>query len=190
MHPVAPAHDGPTTKRRAGRHETVAAAVAPVVGALSEDARQRIATVSAAAERDAAAELDRARNEAAAILEKAGADGERAAAQRAAAEVAAAHRDAHRSVLAARREAYLGVRRRALEVLTRRGETEEGQRLGAVLEQLACARVGPSPTVRRSGPGSLIVAASSGRRRAVIGPDELVDRALRALDNEVATLWT
>ncbi len=189
MHPVAPADAGHATDKRAGREETVEVAVAPVIDALCEDARQRIAVLSAAAERDAAAELDRARDEAAAILERARADGERAATQRAAADVAAAHRDARRVVLAARREAYLTVRRRALEVLARRGDTEEARRLGTVLEELASARVGPTPTVRHSGPGALTVVASSGKRRAVIGPDELVDRALRTLAVEVAALW-
>ena len=165
------------------------ATVAPVVDALGDDARLKGAVILAAAEQDAAATLARARDEAAAVLAQARADGERAAARRAAAEVAAAHRAARRDILAARRRAYLTVRRRAIEELARLGDTEEGRHLGAVLEELARARVGPSPSVHHSGPGALTVTASSGKRRAVIGPDELVDRALRAVAHEVATLW-
>lgn len=186
--PIAPGNPRLTSRRRASP-TTVATAVAPVGEALLDDARRHAATASAAAEHDAEAELARARDEASAILDEARADGARAAAQRADAEVAAAHREARGVVLAARREAYLTVRRRALEALAQRGGTPEGRRLGDLLEALARERVGPTPTVRRSGPGDLDVVAASGNRRAAIGPAELVDRSLRVLADQVATLW-
>ncbi len=164
-------------------------AVTPVAEALLDDARRQAAAVSAAADGDAESELRRAREEAAHILREARTEGRRAAARRATAEVAAAHREARDAMLSARRDAYLEVRRRAVEALAQQADTPAGRRLGRRLESLARARVDPSAVVRRSGPGSLTVSATSGNRRAVIGATDLVDAALRALAEQVATLW-
>jgi len=165
-------------------------ALAAVADALAKDAGRRAETARAAAERDARAELARANDVAQRMLAEARADGTRAASQQAELDLAAATRQARGTVLATRRTAYHAVRRRALELLEQRADSPAGRQLGDLLEHLARARIGPSATVRRTGPGSLGVVATSENRRAVIGPAELVDATLRALADEVATLWS
>jgi len=165
-------------------------ALASVADALAADAGQHAETVRSAAERDARAELARANDVAQRMLAEARADGTRAASQQAELDLAAATRQARGTVLAAQRTAYDAVRRRALELLEQRAGSPAGRQLGVLLEHLARARIGPPATVHRTGPGSLGVVATSGNRRAVIGPAELVDAALDALADEVAALWS
>jgi len=186
-----PPAGGPTRGR--GRHRdasAIAATVVPVAEALTEDARRSAEAVLAAAERDARAELARANDVAQRMLAEARADGTRAASEQADLDLAVAARQARAAVLAARRAAYDALRRRALELLEQRATSPSGRRLGDLLEHLARARVGPSARVHRAGPGSLDVTATSGNRRAVIGPAQLVDDALRTMADEVATLWS
>lgn len=164
--------------------------LAPVVDALRADSHRRATAIVSAARRDANEDLARAAGEATRILEQARADGVRAAERRGAGDLGAARRDAQAAVLAARHQVYLALRRRALERLSEQGGGEAGRRLGDLLETLARDAVGPSASVHRSGSGGLSVVATSGSRRAAIGPDELVDDALDVLADEVAALWT
>jgi len=163
--------------------------LAPVVAALWVSARSRANAISEASEQGAAAELARAGAEAERILRQARLDGTAAADQTAAILIANARRQAHEVVLLARTAAYQALRTRTLDALQEQASTPEGRRLAELLEALVRRRVGATTLARPGGAGGLSAAAERDNRRASIGPEQLLDRALQALAGEVESLW-
>jgi len=168
---------------------TVQTALVPVADALLAAARASARTTLSDAEADARAELARARAEADHILDEARAEGAEAATKTAAGQLAAARRQAREMILGARRRAYDAVRSGAIEQLAREASTPEGRRLAERLEVLVRDRVGPSASVRRSGPDTVTAVAEDANRRAVLGPEALVDHALMSLADEIDAVW-
>ncbi len=158
--------------------------------ALLDTARASARMTFSDAEGDARAELASARAKAEHLLDEARAEGVEAATTTAAAQLAAARREAREMILGARRRAYDAVRSGAIEQLARDASTPEGRRLAHRLVVLVRDRVGPSASVRRSGPDTVTAVAQDANRRAVLGPDALVDHALMCLADEIEAVWT
>lgn len=161
----------------------------PVAHALLTAARASAQATLSDAEGDARAELTRAHAEAERLLDEARAEGVEAATKTAAAQLAEARRLAHEKILGARRRAYDAVRRGAIEQLARAASTPEGRRLTDRLTVLVRDRVGPTASVRRSGPDTVTAVAENANRRAVLGPEALVDHALMSLADDIEAVW-
>jgi vacuolar-type H+-ATPase subunit E/Vma4 len=165
-------------------------ALVPVADALVETAQRRAEQTRLAAGQEAREVLAAARTEAERVIAQARENG-RAGAERAAEmRLARTRRDARRTVLAARRRAYDALRRGAVESLTRHATTPAGRRLADRMEAALRQRIGTEATLHRAGPGSLDIAAESGRRRVSLDPSVLVDRVLGTMADEVEHLWS
>jgi vacuolar-type H+-ATPase subunit E/Vma4 len=165
------------------------ASLVPVADAIVDAALARAQATRSVAAEDARAELARARQEAARILDEARSDGTAAAAATAASQLTIARREARETVLAARRRAYETLRGGAVTALVQQAATPDGRRLAGRLQALVRDRVGASASVHAAGPGNLGAVAESGNRRAELEPAELVDQALESLGARIAALW-
>lgn len=167
----------------------VPGALAPVAEGLLGAAAAGARRTRAAADADVDAEIASARAKAAHLVAEARAEGERAAARIAASQLTAARQGAREAVLAARRQTYENLRRDAVDALVRAASTARAAWLGQRLAELAAERLGPAARVSRTGRGGLTAVAESGNRRAVIGPEELVDEVLATMGTQIEDLW-
>lgn len=174
---------------RRANHSMLEETLAPVVSDLLVAAEAQVQTVLAAAEADAGAELARAREEADRIVDEARSEGMRAASQVAAHELVEARQRARGLVLAARRRAYETFRRRVVEAVQQEAAAPGGQWIGERMEEMVRARVGGPSSSQRTGRALLTAVAESGSRRAVLGPEDLVDQALESMSAEIEGLW-
>lgn len=171
------------------RDASIEAALTPVAGSLLDLAAASAERARAEADADAAHALSRARADAAQILADARAEGARVAARAGAIQLIGARREAREAVLEARRRAYEALRQRAVEAVVAEAATTAGGWLGERLEELVRSRVGPGASTRRVGAGDLTAIAEAGHRRAVLGPEDLVDEVLASMATEIEGLW-
>lgn len=157
-----------------------------VTTGLGEAARSQAGAILSEADRDAAAELANAREEAQRILRQAEHDGTEAASRAATMRVARARREARRSLLTVQRTTYDALRARALDAVERQASSPEGERLTEQLEALVQARIGRDTPARRAPLGAV---AERGACVASIGPEDLVEQAMQSLSSEIAALW-
>lgn len=157
-----------------------------VTTGLGEAARSQAGAILSEADRDAAAELANAREEAQRILRQAEHDGTEAASRAATMRVARARREARRILLTAQKTTYDALRNRALGALEGRACSPEGERLTEHLEALVQARIGRGAPARRAPLGAV---AERGVCVASIGPEDLVEQAMQSLSSEIASLW-
>lgn len=162
---------------------TTTASLEPLQQALLRRAQAAADALRADADREARAATDAARQQAAAALAKARADGEADAAQRQAEDRARARREARGIVLAAQRAVYDELRARARAAVRELlADPDRQRRLVAEVR----TRLGPDVQVRPHPSGGVVGEAPDGRR-VDASVDSLVEQALAGLD--LASLW-
>ena len=160
-----------------------------VAAALDEDARASGAGRLDKASQEATRLLETTREEAERIVQEARDEGTAIGARLVAATRAAARRDAREIVLRARDDAYRALRRRVLEELARRSDTDEVARLNLSLDRRAMRLLGSGATLRRDPLGVGLVAAA-GAHRIDSSAESLVDACLDGLGQELERLWS
>jgi vacuolar-type H+-ATPase subunit H len=157
--------------------------------ALDDDAKAKGRGKLAQASDEADRVLEEARAEAEKIVRSARDEGIAAGARLGSATRAAARRDAREIVLGARDEAYRLLRRRVLDELARRKDTDEASSLNSRLERSAIGLLGRGTTLSRDPLGVGLV-ADSGARRVDSSAEQLVDACLTELGLVVERLWS
>jgi vacuolar-type H+-ATPase subunit E/Vma4 len=158
--------------------------------ALIADAVADAAATRAAASAEARERLDRAAQEAAAIVERARVAGEREAADRLARQQAAARREARELVLNAQRAALDRLHTEARAAARSLADSPEWEAILAGLRRVAVARLGPDATIAQHPGGEPGLVATRGGHRVDLRLTTLVDLAIAELGSEVEQLWT
>jgi vacuolar-type H+-ATPase subunit E/Vma4 len=167
----------------------MAAALAPVVGALRAEAQAQATAILTAADAAAREATTHAQTQATAVLAQARTDGEAAAERTANIALGATRRDARGVVLAAQRRVHDAVRAGTLAELARRWTTSEAAALAGRLADIARARLGPTATIRSVHDARIGVVADAGNRHLELTTELLVDRALSEFGPRINALW-
>lgn len=162
-------------------------ALHPVRAGLLRAAHDDADTLSARAEREAAARLDQARAEARAILEDARRQGEADGADAARDRLVRARREARSRTLSARREPYEELRREAAERVRELRRADGYPLLRERLERHARVLLGPGAELTEHTDGGVVAQVPG--RRVDLSLTALADRALDSMGAEVRSLW-
>lgn len=162
--------------------------LAPVREALLGEARRRARELRAGAAADARAVVAAAHREAAEILSRARADGESDGRSAAAGRRAEADRAARATVLAAQCEVHAEFRQRVRDEVCALRRDPLYPSLLRTLQLMARAAAGPSAEVATDPAGGAVARAPG--RRADCSLPRLAERAADALGAEVSSLWS
>lgn len=144
--------------------------------------------VIADARREAAAIIERGREQARQLTEKASVTGEAAGASAAAEQQAALQRGLRREVLAAKDDAYQQWRRRAREAVLRLRDEPDYPRWCRALRDAAAVALGDGAEVTEHPEGGVV--AQLGSRRLDLSLPAIADRALDETAADVDELWS
>lgn len=163
--------------------------LSPVRQALRAAAAAEAEEMVATAEAAAGSALDRARQQAAAVLAESESRGATAALILACARRAKARRQAHQVVLEARQAAFEELRERGRAAAAALADEPDYPELVAGLVRAARDALGPSARVAVDGPHGAGVTAEADRRRIDLRLSVLADRALATLGPRLQELW-